>query len=84
MGRFLRVPMLLVSAQKGGCVSHTVGGGSAAEASPQHAPFELPPGEAITDNIKLLGHQFSDCCEAKVKNSSLIESDSTPQLTQNI
>ena len=56
--------MLLVSAQKGGCVSHTVGGGSAAEASPQHAPFELPPGEAITDNIKSLGHQFSDCYEA--------------------
>lgn len=45
--------MLLVSAEKGGCVSHTVGGGPAAEASPQHAPFELPPGEAITNNIKL-------------------------------
>ena len=48
--------MLLVSAEKGGCVSHTVGGGPAAEASPQHAPFELPPGEATIKNVKLRGH----------------------------
>ena len=53
-------------------VSHTVGGGPAA-ASPQHAPFELAPGEAMKDQIRSGSADRMELCARLVAGSKAVQ-----------